>query len=211
MTLNQLFSKLTKEKFYPSWGYFGRSSKNIYNLPKIMLHVSPWTLILMLHIRQSIYFVLTNVLFTSFLMFHIKFNEISTTLSMQFWYIGRYTRYMWSNDIFKVWNCVSAKDRECCLHILPKQHTFFIHGLIFDIMNTKTNLSLEFEWKPMLAPLRSVNDQRFSWLHNVFLKIFQGWLNHVQKCPRNFERDAGQKNVHIDHGAANIWRIENKR
>ena len=34
MTLNQLFSKLTKEKFHPSWGYFGRSSKNIYNIPK---------------------------------------------------------------------------------------------------------------------------------------------------------------------------------
>ena len=29
MTLNQLFWKLSKEKFYPSWAYFGRSSKNI--------------------------------------------------------------------------------------------------------------------------------------------------------------------------------------
>ena len=127
MTLNQLFSKLTKEKFHPSWGYFGRSSKNIYNLPKIMLHITPWTLILMLHIRQSIYLVLTNVLSTSFLMFHITFNEISTTLSIQFWYKGRYTRYMWSNDMFILWNCISAifyKDRECCLHILPKQRTF---------------------------------------------------------------------------------------
>ena len=45
----------------------------------------------------------------------------------------------------------------------------------------------------MLAPLRSVNDRRFSWLHNVFLKLFQDWLNSVQKRQRNFERDAGQK------------------
>ena len=56
----------------------------------------------------------------------------------------------------------------------------------------------------MLAPLRSVNDQRFSWLRNVFLKLFQGWLNSVQKRQGKFERDAGQKNVLIDRWAANI-------
>ena len=126
MTLNQLFLKLTKETFHPSWSYFGRSSKNIYNLPKIMLHITPWTLILMLHIRQSIYLVLTNVLSTSFLMFYITFNETSTTLSIQFRYKGRYTWYMWSNDMFILWNCICAifhKDKEYYLHILPKQHT----------------------------------------------------------------------------------------
>ena len=45
----------------------------------------------------------------------------------------------------------------------------FINGLIFDIMNTQNNQSLEFEWKLILARLRSVNDQRFSWLCSVFL------------------------------------------
>ena len=70
---------------------------------------------------------------------------------------------------------------------------FFINGLIFDVMNTQNNQSLEFEWKPMLAPLRSVNDQSFSWLRNVFLKLFQNWLNSVQKRQGNLERDAGQK------------------
>ena len=69
----------------------------------------------------------------------------------------------------------------------------FINGLIFDIMNTQNNQSLESEWKPMLAPLRSVNDQRFSWLRNVFLKSFQDWLNSVQQCQGNFTKDAGQK------------------
>ena len=127
MTLIQLFSKLTKEKFHHSWGYFGRSSKNIYNLPKIMLYITLWTLILMLYIRQSIYLVLTNILFNLFLMFHITFNEISTTLTIQFWHKGRYTEYRWSNDMLILWNCISAifyKDRECFLHILPKEHSF---------------------------------------------------------------------------------------
>ena len=126
MTLNQLFSKLTKEKFHPSWGYFGRSSKNIYNLPKIMLHITPWTLILMLHIRQSIYLVLTNVLSTSFLMFHIHLMKLAQHCLYNSGK-GKYTQYIWSNDMSVLWNYISAifyKDRECCLLILPKQHTF---------------------------------------------------------------------------------------
>ena len=69
----------------------------------------------------------------------------------------------------------------------------FINGLTFDIMNIQNNQSLEFESKPVLAPLRSVNDQRFSWLRIVFLQLFQDWLNSVQKHQGNFERDAGQK------------------
>ena len=69
----------------------------------------------------------------------------------------------------------------------------FINGLTFHIMNLQNNQSLEFEWKPMLAPLRSVNDRRFSWLRNVFLKSFQDWLNSVQQCQGNFTKDAGQK------------------
>ena len=85
MTLNRLFSKLTKEKFYSSWGYFGRSSKNIYNLPKVMLHIIPWTLILILHIRQSMYLVLTNVLSTSFLMFTLHLMKSAHSIQ---WYKG---------------------------------------------------------------------------------------------------------------------------
>ena len=34
----------------------------------------------------------------------------------------------------------------------------FISGLIFDIMNIQNNQSPKFEWIPMLAPLRSVNN-----------------------------------------------------
>ena len=45
----------------------------------------------------------------------------------------------------------------------------------------------------MLAQLRSVNDWRFSWPRNVFLKSFQDWLNSVQQCQENFTKDAGKK------------------
>ena len=52
----------------------------------------------------------------------------------------------------------------------------FINILVFDIMSIQNSQSLEFEWKPMLAPLKYVNDRRFSWLRNVFVKFFQVWL-----------------------------------
>ena len=65
-----------------------------------------------------------------------------------------------------------------------------IKWLIFDIMNIRNDQSFEFEWNPMLAPLRSVNDQRFLWLH-VFL--FQDWLNSAHQRQGIFTKDAGQK------------------
>ena len=46
----------------------------------------------------------------------------------------------------------------------------------------------------MLATFRSVNHQMFSWLHNVFLKSFQDWLNSVATAtPGNFTKDPDQK------------------
>ena len=70
----------------------------------------------------------------------------------------------------------------------------FINGFIFDIMNIQNNQSLEFEWVPMLAPfIRSVNDWRFPWLRNVFIRSIQEWLNSVQQCQGNFTKGAGQK------------------
>ena len=95
-------------KIYPSWGSFWRSSKNIYSLLSIILHITRWTLMLMLHMRQSIYLVLTNVLSTSFLMLHIIFNEISTTLPVNSGK-GRCTWYMWSNDM-----CVRTLESYVC-------------------------------------------------------------------------------------------------
>ena len=73
MALNQLLWKLTKKNL-PIIMLFWRSRKIIYNLYKIMLHITPWILTVMLHIRQSVYLILANVLSTSFLIFHITFD-----------------------------------------------------------------------------------------------------------------------------------------
>ena len=125
--LKSIIFETDQRKISPLMRLFWEEQEQYLYLPKIKLHMTPWTLILKLYIKQSLYLVLTNILSTSFLMFHITFDEISTALSIQSWNNGRYTRHMWINNMFIFWNCISAffyKDRECCLHILPKQHTF---------------------------------------------------------------------------------------
>ena len=86
---------------------------------------------------------------------------------------------------------------------LQNSTLLFINGLIFDIMKIQNSQSLEFQWIPMLLPLRSVNDQRFSWLRNVFHKSFQ----FCSAMPRKPYKRCWSENVHI---VANIWRIGNK-
>ena len=159
-----------------------------------MLHITPWTLMLVLHIRQPICLVLTNVLSISFLMFHVRFDEISTVCKILVKVdvldtcgamICSYFGIAFLLFFMKIENAVYTSFQNSTL--------LFINGLIFDIMNIQNNQSLEFEWIPMLAPLRSVNDRRFSWLHNVFLKSFQDWQNSVQQCQGNFTKDVGPK------------------
>ena len=104
----------------------------------------------MLHIRQSNYLVLTNVLSTSFLMFHITFNEISTILSIATIHnsgidvldtcgamICSYFGIAFLLFFIRIENAVYTSCQKSAL--------LFINGLIFDIMSTKNNQSLEFE------------------------------------------------------------------
>ena len=73
---NQLFWKLTKENSTIGEFNFGGATK-ISSLLLIMQHITPWSLTVMLHIRQSIYLVLTNVLSASYLIVHSRFDEVS--------------------------------------------------------------------------------------------------------------------------------------
>ena len=148
-----------------------------------MLHITPWTLMLMLHIRESIYLVLINVY-----LLHFWCSTLHLIKSAQHhlycsgkdrWFdtcgamICSYFGITFLLFFMKIENTVYTSFQNSTL--------LFINGLIFDIMNIQNNQSLEFEWVPMLAPfIRSVNDWRFPWLCNVFIKSFQDWLNSVQ-------------------------------
>ena len=45
--------------------------------------------------------------------------------------------------------------------------------------------SHKFEIKQFHAPVTSVNDHRFGWLPNVFLKYFEDWLAFIEQRPGN--------------------------
>ena len=60
----------------------------------------------------------------------------------------------------------------------------------FDIVNVRNPNEHITKAKPFLAPFTSVNDPRFSWLRNVFLKYFTDWLESIEHCPGNFNRTA---------------------
>ena len=91
-----------------------------------------------------------------------------------------------------------------------KSTLLFINWLIFEIiMNTQNDQSLEFEWKPMLALLKSVNDQGFHGFVMFSLSYSKiCWIlfrNGKEILKEMLARKCSYR------GAANIWRIENKR
>ena len=64
-------------------------------------------------------------------------------------------------------------------------------------MNIRNIQSHEFERKSFLAPFTSVNDNRFGWLQNVFLKYFERLVNiYIEQHPGNFSRNA-RSNMYI--------------
>ena len=141
----------------------------------------------MLHIRQLIYLVLTNVLSTSFLMFHITFDEFSTTLTIlvKVDVLDRHESMICS--YFGIAFLLFFMKIENTVYISFQNSTLlFINGFFLTSRTFKIS-------GLMLAPLRSVNDWRFPWLCNVFLKSFQDWLSSVEKCQGNVTKTAGQK------------------
>ena len=125
MTLNQLFWKLTEEKFTLHEVNFGGAAKiPSHSLLSIMLHITPWTLMLTLHIRLSVYLVLTNFFIISDVPHYIRWNQHNTICIIQV-KVDVPDTCGATNDMFVLWNPISAisyEDREYCLHIFLKPH-----------------------------------------------------------------------------------------
>ena len=107
-----------------------------------MLHIMPGTLILVLQIRQSIHLVLQNVLSSSFLMFRITFDEISSTLSIQ---SGIKVDILDTCGAMIDSFILLYRQKMLFTHLAKTAHFCSFTELIFDIMNTQNNQSLEFE------------------------------------------------------------------
>ena len=66
----------------------------------------------------------------------------------------------------------------------------------FDITNVRNTQESHIKQKPFLAPFKSVNDERFIWLKNIFLKYFEDWQLSIRTRPGNFTKTA-QSNMFI--------------
>ena len=60
----------------------------------------------------------------------------------------------------------------------------------FDIVNVRNPNEHLHKAKPFLAVFTSINDPRFSWLRNVFLKYFNDWRNSIEQRAGNFNKTA---------------------
>ena len=122
-----------QRKVYPSWGWFWRSSKNIWNILSIMLHITPWTLMLILYIiRQSIYLALINLYLLYFwcsTLHSIKSAQHCLYNSGKGWC----TRYMYSIHVEQWYVCTLESHfcyflwrKKILLTHLPKTDRFLI-------------------------------------------------------------------------------------
>ena len=56
----------------------------------------------------------------------------------------------------------------------------------FDCLNVRNTMEHVAKQKPFLKPYTSVDDERFSWLLNTFLKYFENWKVSTQNRPGCF-------------------------
>ena len=76
----------------------------------------------------------------------------------------------------------------------------------FDCLNVQNKEEYKIKRKPNLKPYSDVNDVRFSWLKNEFLRYFQEWKNSIEIRPGDFTKNA-QSNMFL----SNKFQPQNRR
>ena len=150
-----------------------------------MLHITPWTLMLMWYTYHTVNLFSSDKCFICFISdcpHYIWWNQHNTvsTILVKIDVLDTYGAII--RSFFGIAYLLFFKKIENSVYASFQNNTLlFINGLIFDIMNIQNNQPLEFEWVSTLSPcIRSVNDWSFPWLCNVFVKSFQDWLNSLQ-------------------------------
>ena len=90
-----------------------------------MLHITPWTLILMLHIRQSIYLVLTNVYLLHFWWSTLHSMKFHYNSKVQISLLHIYRAHLYLPELY----------RQCCAD-LNQHNTVCIILVKIDVLNT---------------------------------------------------------------------------
>ena len=67
---------------------------------------------------------------------------------------------------------------------------YILMDTFFDCLNVRNKEECKIKRKPNLKPYSDVNDERFSWLKNEFLRYFQEWKNSIENRPGDFTKNA---------------------
>ena len=131
-----------------------------------MLHITPWTLMLMLHIRQSIYLVLTNVLSASFLIVHITFDEIS----LQFQSTNISLLHM-----YRVHLSLPELHRQCCAD-LNYHNTVCTILVKIDVLNTCGAMICSYFGIVFLLLFKKIENAVYICFQNSMLLFINGFI-----------------------------------
>eukprot|EP00794_Sanderia_malayensis_P013195 gene13195-14544_t len=65
----------------------------------------------------------------------------------------------------------------------------FMFDQFFYCMNVRNTVEHQLKRKPFLKPYESLEDERFTWLADVFLKYFEDWLLSIENKQGEFSKD----------------------
>ena len=139
-----------------------------------MQHITPWTLMLMLHIRQSIVLVLTNVLSASFLIVHITFDEIS----LQFQSTNISLLHM-----YRVHLSLPELYRQCCAD-LNQHNTVCIILKKIDVLDTCGAICSYFGIVILLL-FKKMENAVYTWFQNSMLLFVNGFIFDIMNIQNN--------------------------
>ena len=65
-------------------------------------------------------------------------------------------------------------------------HLCLLMDKFFDCCNVRNTQEYKTKKKPFLKPYSDINDTRFEWLQDVFLKYYSDWKTNIHNRPGNF-------------------------
>ena len=140
-----------------------------------MLHITPWTLMLVLHIRQSIYLVLTNVLSASFVIIHITFDEISLKFQSTNISLPR---------MYRAHLSLPGLYRHCCAEL--NQHSTVCTILVkIDVLTTCGTMICWYFGIVFLLLFKKIENAVYTCFQNSMLLFINGFIFDIMSIQNN--------------------------
>ena len=92
-----------------------------------------------------------------------------------------------SNTVANILRLYYPQDTQGTSELCEKVDKFF------DCLNVRNQMEGIKKRKPFLEPYRSVNDPRFEWLENSFLRYLSDWKESTINRPGNFTQNARER------------------